>query len=134
MSNKYGVILFVDDEYYVLQTLKAILRRDFTDFNLLFAQGGQEALQMLESIPREELQQLIVFSDWLMPGIKGDELLVQIAEKYPHAINYLLSGMINREPSEDIFEKAKIKQIIQKPWDNQELINTLNEVVRRDEA
>ena len=125
--NKKGVILFVDDEYYVLQTLKAILRRDFTEYRLLFAQNGKDALELLIDCPAEELNQLIVFTDWLMPGLKGDELLLQIAEKYPQSINYLLSGMINREPAKDIFEKARIRQIIQKPWDNNELVNLIQE-------
>jgi response regulator RpfG family c-di-GMP phosphodiesterase len=125
MSNKKGVILFVDDEFYVLQTLKAILRRDFLEYHLLLAQGGADAMKMLEEIPSEERSQLIVFSDWLMPGIKGDELLVMIAEKYPHTINFLLSGMINQEPSKDVFEKGKIKQIIQKPWDNSQLVELI---------
>ena len=129
MSNKRGAILFVDDEYYVLQTLKAILRRDFADFHLLFAQSGQDALQLLEDLPSEDINHLVVFSDWLMPGMKGDELLVKVAEKYPQSINYLLSGMINREPAEDIFDKGRIRQIIQKPWDNQELIDIVKESV-----
>lgn len=125
MNKKKGIILFVDDEYYVLQTLKAILRRDFTDHELLFAQNGKEAIELLASIPEIQETRLLVFSDWLMPGIKGDDLLVQIADLYPHCTNFLLSGMINREPPQDIFQRARIEKIIEKPWDNQSLISLI---------
>jgi response regulator RpfG family c-di-GMP phosphodiesterase len=125
MSDKKAVILFVDDEYYVLQTLKAVLRRDFEGYQLLFAQNGQEALNLLSNLSREETAHLLVFSDWLMPGMKGDELLLEIAEKYPSSINFLLSGMINREPPPDIFRRARIRQIVEKPWDNKELITLI---------
>ena len=129
MSDKKGVILFVDDEYYVLQTLKAILRRDFTDYHLLFAQNGEEALELLESMQETELSRLLVFSDWLMPGMKGDELLLKVAEKYPQSINFLLSGMINREPPADIVSKARIQKIIEKPWENKDLIQLIKEML-----
>ena len=129
MNDKRGVILFVDDEYYVLQTLKAVLRRDFGDYLLLFAQNGKEALELLSGIGVQETLPLLVFSDWLMPGMKGDELLLQVAEKHPHSINFLLSGMINREPPADIFAKARIHKVIEKPWDNRELIALIKSVL-----
>ncbi|MFT4737729.1 MAG: response regulator RpfG family c-di-GMP phosphodiesterase [Cyclobacteriaceae bacterium] len=125
MFSKKGVILFVDDEYYILQTLKAILRRDFLDYHLLFAQKADDAFELLDQLEEREMTTLLVLSDWLMPGLKGDEFLVQIALKYPQSKNFLLSGMINKEPAADIFERAKILQIIQKPWDNQTLIELL---------
>jgi response regulator RpfG family c-di-GMP phosphodiesterase len=130
MINKKGVILFVDDEYYILQTLKAILRRDFADYQLLFAQNGEEALSLLDSLDEVEVRQLLVFSDWLMPGMKGDELLLQVAEKYPQSKNFLLSGMINREPPENIFNRAKILKIIEKPWENAELITIIKDTLK----
>ena len=129
MNDKKGVILFVDDEYYILQTLKAILRRDFASYHLLFAQSGQEALELLNEFSENAERQLLVFSDWLMPGMKGDELLLAVAGRYPYSKNFLLSGMINREPPEDIFERAKIIKIIEKPWENSELIDLIKTVL-----
>lgn len=126
---KKGVILFVDDEYYILQTLKAILRRDFTEHELLFAQNGEDALNLLGEHEALASKELLVFSDWLMPGLKGDELLVKVSAKFPKSKNFLLSGMINREPSEDIFQRARILKIVEKPWENDELIELIKEVL-----
>ena len=129
MESKKGIILFVDDEYYILQTFKAIFRRDFKDFKLLLAQSGEEALKKLDPYEKADVEALVVFSDWLMPGLKGDELLLKIHEKFPQSIGFLLSGMINKEPSPEIFKKANIKKVIVKPWDNQMLKQTLKEAL-----
>ncbi|MFY0685613.1 MAG: response regulator [Cyclobacteriaceae bacterium] len=128
---KDGLILFVDDEYYVLQTLKAIFRRDFRNYQLEFAQSGIEAMEVLEMYEDDELKELVVFSDWLMPGVKGDELCIQIHQKYPQSVNFLLSGMINKEPTQEVFQQGGVKQVIQKPWDNETLMEILNQTLKK---
>jgi response regulator RpfG family c-di-GMP phosphodiesterase len=120
----------VDDEIFILQTLKAILRREFYEYELEFAQSGEEALEVLADYNLSESNDLVVFTDWLMPGMKGDELLVHIATKYPQSKNFLLSGMINREPEPEIFEKANIQSVIVKPWDNEHLKSLLKNTLR----
>jgi response regulator RpfG family c-di-GMP phosphodiesterase len=131
MQEKKGIILFVDDEYYMLQTYKAIFRRDFKDYSMLFAQNGDEALKLLSGFKSKDVSKLVVMSDWLMPGIKGDALLVKIHELFPNSIGFLMSGMINQEPEKEIFQKGNIRKVIVKPWDNHELkellLQTLNE-------
>jgi CheY-like chemotaxis protein len=125
LLNKKGLILFVDDEYYILQTLKAIFRRHFQSYLFEFAQNGEEALEILGEIEIQSHHKLVVFTDWLMPGMKGDELLIQIQNKYPQSVNFLLSGMINKTPSNDVFKRGNIQQVIQKPWNNDELLEIL---------
>jgi response regulator RpfG family c-di-GMP phosphodiesterase len=127
---KKGLILFVDDEYYIVQTLKSIFRRAFFDYKIEYVLSGEEALKLLEASPESALDHLVVFSDWLMPGIKGDDLLIEIHRKYPHSIGFLLSGMIDKEPNPDAFETGAIKKVIQKPWDNQNLIDELNLILK----
>lgn len=131
MDNRKGIILFVDDEFFILQTFKAIFRRDFKDYELLFAQSGEEALGKLKECAPDSKEPIIVFSDWLMPGIKGDELLVKIHEQFPQSVGFLLSGMINREPTQEIFERANIKRVIVKPWDNEELKSIVTETLNQ---
>ncbi len=128
--SKKGLILFVDDEYYLLSTLKAIVKTEFRRYNIQFAENGDEALDLLKSL--EPIDRLMVFSDWQMPGMKGDELLIKIHERYPQSVNYLLSGMITKEPEEDTFERGGIVKVLFKPWNNQELLNIMRETLNED--
>ncbi len=128
--SKKGLILFVDDEYYLLSTLKAIVKTEFRRYNIQFAENGDEALQLLKTL--EPFEKLVVFSDWHMPGMKGDELLIEIHTRYPQSINYLLSGMITKEPEEDTFERGGIVKVLFKPWNNKELLEILRNTLDDD--
>jgi response regulator RpfG family c-di-GMP phosphodiesterase len=129
MSQSLKIIIFVDDEFYMLQTYKALFRRDFLDAKMLFAQSGDEALDQLAEYGSETIDKLVVLSDWLMPGIKGDQLLIEIHQKYPMSQGFLLSGMISREPDADVYSKGNLKKIISKPWDNENLRSILKEAL-----
>jgi response regulator RpfG family c-di-GMP phosphodiesterase len=115
---KNGLILFVDDEYYLLQTLRAIFRRELRNYQLEFFTNGEEALEFLKSIASVQIGKMVVLSDWHMPMMRGDDLLVQVHKLFPNSKNFLLSGMINKEPDPGLFEKAGIVKVISKPWEN----------------
>ena len=34
----------------------------------------------------------MIISDWLMPGMKGDELLIRIHELFPKVVKIMLTG------------------------------------------
>ena len=40
---------------------------------------------------------IIIVSDWLMPGMKGDEFLIQVHQKFPHIVKVLLTGQADSE-------------------------------------
>lgn len=122
--------MFVDDEGYVLQTLKNIFRREFTNYHKEFAQGSTEALGILNQLKNAHDEEMVVFSDWLMPDMKGDELLKQIHSQYPHSTNFLLSGMIGTEITPEVMKEGGINRVLQKPWDNQQLKHILKEVLQ----
>lgn len=129
MHTKKGLILFVDDEQFVLQTVKAILRRDFMDYYLEFATSADEAMEIIVSSQNQNIEILAVFSDWQMPGKKGDQFLKEVHHVSPNTSNYLISGMIAREPEEDIIIDAGIKKVIYKPWTNEDLKAIVKEAV-----
>ena len=72
-------ILFVDDEPNVLQSIKRQLRKRF---DLVTAEGGQEALRVLQ----EEGPFAVIVSDMRMPGMNGVELLTQAKNLYPETV------------------------------------------------
>ncbi len=130
MEKLKGLILFVDDEEYVLQTLKNIFRRSFPNYHKAFANKAEEALEILNSFDDSEIEEIVVFSDWLMPGMTGTELLIAIHEKYPQSVNFLLSGMIGTDLTKDEVQRAGIKKILIKPWSNQNLMEILGDTLK----
>ena len=63
-------------------------------------QDGEEALEVLDELSEEGIKTIVIISDWLMPGMKGDELLVQIHKRFPNTVKILLTGQADREAIE----------------------------------
>ncbi|WP_334030988.1 response regulator [Alteromonas sp. P256] len=120
---KYTV-LFVDDEPNILRAIKRAL---FTmDINLLLADGGSKALELMEKQPVH-----VIISDMKMPQISGAELLEQVAKNYPETFRVVLTGYADIESTIKAVNQGKIHRYLQKPWDNQELISVINEGLER---
>lgn len=85
-------ILFVDDEANVLLGLKRMLRGRGKDWDMAFAESGQEALAYLSTNPAA-----VIVSDMRMPGMDGAALLSRIRELYPHTVRIILSGFADKE-------------------------------------
>ncbi len=80
-------ILFVDDELFVIEGLKRMLRPLRNEWEMKFAVSGPEALKILE---KESID--VIVSDMRMPGMDGAELLSIVMKKYPNVIRIILSG------------------------------------------
>lgn len=120
-------ILCVDDEVVVLESLEIELRRAFEDAYLYeFAESANEALEIIEELVEEETNILVIVSDWLMPGMKGDELLIQIHQKYPKIITIMLTGQADEEAINRAREQASLHAYLHKPWHTHELIEAIN--------
>lgn len=128
MSEK--VILCIDDEKIVLDSLKAQLNEVFRDeFLLEFAESADEGLEVLEEVIEDGAKVLLVVSDWLMPGMRGDEFLVQVHKKYPHIIKMLLTGQADDDAVIRAKEEANLYALLQKPWDKNKLIRSITEAL-----
>jgi HD-like signal output (HDOD) protein/CheY-like chemotaxis protein len=85
-------ILFVDDEPNILDSLRLMLRSMRTVWEMNFANGGVEALALLEKNPHD-----VVVSDMRMPGMDGAQLLREVQAKYPETVRMILSGYSEQE-------------------------------------
>ncbi len=122
----YKAILCVDDEEIILTSLRDQLHNYFGDQYLYeFAESADEALEVIEALDEQSLEILIIVSDWLMPGMKGDELLIRIHQKYPHIVKVMLTGQANEEAIERAQQQANLYHCLYKPWTETELIQTL---------
>ena len=85
-------ILFVDDEPKILQGLGRMLRGMRHEWDLLFANGGPEAFELMG---RSRVD--VVVSDMRMPGMDGAELLAEVEKRHPHTVQFVLSGQTDKE-------------------------------------
>lgn len=119
------VILCVDDEPDILNNLKMQLKNEFkNDYFYELAESGDEALDLLKDF-QEEVQVIVVISDWLMPGIKGDELLIKVHQKYPKIIKVMLTGQADAAALQRAVQEADLYCCLYKPWNSKELIETI---------
>jgi len=69
MTSRKNTILCVDDEKIVLDSLKTQLKSIFGDsYNYEIAQNGKEALGVVDELQADELDVIVVISDYVMPN------------------------------------------------------------------
>lgn len=125
-------ILCVDDEAVVLNSLKIQLKKEFGDaYTYEIAESADEALEIIEELQAEETDILVIVSDWLMPGIKGDEFLIRVHQKYPKIVKVMLTGQADEIAIQRAKEKAALHNCLYKPWSSQELIETIKSGLER---
>ncbi|MCK5877145.1 MAG: response regulator, partial [Candidatus Marithrix sp.] len=81
------VILCVDDEEIILNSLEMQLKEQLGEKYIYeFAESAEDALEIIEELATENIEILVIVSDWSMPGLKGDEFLIKVHEKFPKII------------------------------------------------
>ena len=121
-----SAILFVDDEEVILEALKEQLKRLFgNEYFYEAASNADEAWEVLEDLVAQGVEVLIIVSDWLMPGLKGDEFLVQVHQKYPKIVKVLLTGQADQSAIDRAQSAANLHRCLYKPWTEQDLISTI---------
>ncbi|MEZ5672839.1 MAG: response regulator [Thiotrichaceae bacterium] len=120
------VILCVDDEVVILDSLKMQLKREFGDnYFYEMAENADEALEILDELEQDEVNILLLVSDWLMPGMRGDEFLIQVHQKFPKTIKIMLTGQADEDAIDRAINEANLFRCLCKPWNGQELIETI---------
>ncbi|MDM8558738.1 response regulator [Candidatus Parabeggiatoa sp. HSG14] len=120
------VILCVDDEEIVLNSLEMQLREELgEEYTYEFAESAEDALEIIEEFNTEDIEVLVIVSDWLMPGLKGDEFLIKVHQKFPKVVKLLLTGQADEEAVERAKNQANLHKCIHKPWKTTELIDSI---------
>jgi len=115
-------ILFVDDQAHVLIALRQLFAP--TGFEAHFAGSGKEALEILEKQTVD-----LVVSDLKMPEMDGYQLLREIQKKYPEVIRVMLCGYPEEKEALRALQDGTVKLYLQKPWDNDLMIKTLDQLL-----
>lgn len=120
------VILCVDDEKMVLESLKTQLKSAFGDTYIYeLAEDAEDALDVINELHEEKIQILLIVSDWLMPGMKGDEFLIQVHQQFPQIIKIMLTGQVDESAIQRTKKQANLLSCLSKPWSEDELLATI---------
>ena len=124
------VIICVDDEITVLRSLKAELQEAVgNDYIIEIAEGGQEALELIEELLEDGDEIPLIISDHIMPDMKGDELLKQAHIISPNTIKIMLTGQADIGAIANAINSANLYRYITKPWQSEDLKLTVREAL-----
>ena len=115
-------ILVVDDEKIIRELTSMILRA--RGFEVLTAENGEAGMALIE-----EQRPAVVLLDYMMPYMDGLTALKKIREGYPETYVIMFTGKGSEEIAVELM-KAGASDYILKPFNNQDLIDRLETVLR----
>ncbi len=117
-------ILYVDDEVINLELLQLTF---MNDFEILVAESAEQGLKLLAG--NQDIHVLI--SDLKMPVMNGLDFIKVVKEKHPEKVCMLLTGFMESDVMLEGFNKELIFRYLMKPWNKDELKETILEALRR---
>ncbi|MDH5657019.1 MAG: diguanylate cyclase [Spirochaetia bacterium] len=110
-NNQSRSILVVDDSPSTRSYIRSLLERQF--INVIEASNGNEALRLLSL--HKDIQ--LIITDYNMPDMKGDELIVNVREKYSRNELAILSVSASSEDGVSVkLLKSGANDFIKKPF------------------
>lgn len=116
-KTKRYTVLLVDDEQ---ANLKGLARALEADYNIICAENGIVALDVIKSLTTSEQIHLII-SDQRMPQMTGVELFEQAILLVPDTIRMLLTGFADINAIIDAINRGAVYKFLTKPIDPREL-------------
>lgn len=123
------VILIVDDEREVLDSVEADLTLFRKAFRIEVAQSAAEALDVIAGLEKRGDRLAVILCDHLMPGTRGVDLLIDLhaRESTRAARKVLLTGQASHQDTISAVNSAGLDHYIAKPWS----VEGLNATVQR---
>ncbi len=120
-------VLFVDDEDSILNAL----RRLTSDLqaHCEFVNSAEKALTLMQKQAVD-----VVVSDMRMPEMSGLSFLTQVASEYPETIRIVLTGVSDTDSVMDVINEGRIWGYVRKPWDDKDLLLTLDQAIITQQA
>ncbi len=117
------MVLVVEDDNDISLMLKELLSGQ--GYEIMQAFSGTEALLCMEKrVPSA------VILDLMLPGMKGEDVLRTIKEKYPH-VSVIVSSARDDVQTRVSLLRAGADDYVVKPFDTEELLARLEAVLRR---
>lgn len=118
-----GTILVVDDEEYILNADKAMLKE--LGYEVLLANGGKEALRVFDE-NKDRISLMIL--DMIMPDLGGDIVYDRIKSLRPDVRVILSSGYSIEGQAESILKRG-CDGFIQKPYNLNQLAQKIKQIL-----
>jgi two-component system sensor histidine kinase/response regulator len=123
-------IICVDDEPSILSSLEMEIKEIVDNAYLIeLAENGEDALEIYEELSKEGHEVALVISDYIMPKMKGDELLKRIHLRFPKTIKIMLTGQADIGAVSHAIQHANLYRYISKPWQQADLRLTVKEAL-----
>ena len=124
------VIVCVDDEAIILKSLEVELRTNpGGGYIYESALSADEALQIIGELVSDGITWILVISDWLMPGTKGDEFLLTVRRQYPMARTILITGHADDAAIDRVLKEGIVSAVLRKPWSSRDLMQAVQTAV-----
>lgn len=124
VSKKGCTAIVIDDDEDTVNLFSEFL--EICDIKVLGkAFEGNQAVEMYKKIFPD-----LVFSDVMMPGYDGFYVLQKIRQINPHSIMVMITGDVRPETI-DALQKLKADAIVYKPFDMKQVIETVNELLKK---
>ncbi|MBU3954403.1 MAG: response regulator [Proteobacteria bacterium] len=114
-------ILFVDDEIYLAEVGREMLEDYGYHVDIMTDSG-----QALEWFQKNQDRYDLLITDYTMPGMKGTQLVEQIHVLRPELPVIMCTGI---ELASEIFKEACVSKMLMKPFDMEELVNAVREIL-----
>lgn len=120
------IVLCVDDDNAVLSAVRLALSAGLgRSVQLELTQNGAEAVALARELQAQGETIAVVIADYIMPGMYGDELLVQLHQLDARMVKILLTGQSNLDGVKRAINEAALFRFIEKPFDNVDLVMTV---------
>jgi len=102
-------VVYVDDEELAR---KYFARAAGSDYDVLLASGADDAMSILR---REGARVAVLVTDFRMPDRRGDDLMRQVSEEYPHIVRILVTAYAENHALLEAVTSGGVFRILEKP-------------------
>ncbi|AXF12899.1 hypothetical protein CUJ91_33655 (plasmid) [Paraburkholderia graminis] len=102
-------VVYVDDEELAR---KYFARAAGSDYDVLLASGADDAMSILR---REGARVAVLVTDFRMPDRRGDDLMRQVSEEYPHIVRILVTAYAENHALLEAITSEDVFRILEKP-------------------
>ena len=120
-------VLIAEDDRIHLMRLVNVLGKHSDKFEVVPAQDGQEAIEILQ---KQQIDMLV--TDIQMPRVDGLVLLAYVSEHHPHIPCFVMSAYGTSRMKAKL--PADLLQFFQKPFEIEDLARAILDVLERDTA
>jgi CheY-like chemotaxis protein len=117
-------VLIVDDEEILTWIMSKTLSKDQRKYEILVANDGNKALEIMETAPVE-----LVITDIRMPGMSGFDLLEEIRLKHPKTKIIIMTAYGNPDVQKEASERGCL-HYLEKPFKIEDLRNLILDAIK----